>query len=310
MEQLLIGLRAAGEQTRLRLLALCAHAELAVSELTQILGQSQPRVSRHLKLLCDAGLLERYPEGTWAFYRLAERGARGDLGRTLIDLIPPEDPILARDLARLEAVKRARAEAAAAYFRANAEKWDEIRALYVPEADVEARLLGLLSGDRIHDFLDIGTGTGRILEVFGPKIERGMGIDLSHEMLAVARSNLERRGLRHCQVRHGDMYALPLPNETFDAVTFHQVLHFSDEPAAAISEAARVLRKNGRLLVIDFRPHDLEFLRSEHAHRRLGFTDEEVAGWFRGAALDAGEPVYLEGDPLTVVIWSAQRKAA
>ena len=301
------GLRAAGEPTRLRLLALCAHGELTVSELTQILGQSQPRVSRHLKLLCEAGLLDRFREGTWAFYRLAEHGGCGHLARTLIDLIPDQDATLSRDLERLEAVKQARAEAAAAYFRANAAGWSRIRSLYVAETNVEAALLDLLGKSEINDFLDVGTGTGRILEIFAQQVRRGIGIDMSREMLAIARANLEQAQLRHCQVRLGDMYHLPLGPESVDVVTFHQVLHFADDPAAAIAEAARVLRIGGKLAVVDFQPHELEYLRREHAHRRLGFSDQEVAGWYAGSGLRASATRHLAGDPLTVSIWLAER---
>ncbi|HUN49577.1 MAG TPA: metalloregulator ArsR/SmtB family transcription factor [Candidatus Sulfotelmatobacter sp.] len=309
MDALLDGLRAAGEPTRLRLLALCAHGELTVSELTQILGQSQPRVSRHLKLLCEAGLLDRFREGTWAFYRLAEQGSCAHLARTLVDLVPDQDVTLARDLERLEAVKQVRAEAAAAYFRANAERWDQIRSLYVPEADVEAALLDLLGEQEIDEFLDIGTGTGRMLEVFGHRVRRGVGIDLSREMLAIARSNLEHAQLRHCQVRLGDMYHLPVAPESADVVTFHQVLHYADDPNAAIAEAARVLRPGGRLAVVDFLPHELEFLRQDHAHRRLGFSDQEVAAWHRNAGLVPLTQRRLAGDPLTVSIWLARQPA-
>ena len=279
MDFLLTALKAAAEPTRLRLLALCAHGELTVSELTQILGQSQPRVSRHLKLLCDAGLLDRFREGTWAFYRLGERSAFAGLARTLIDAIPADDPTLALDLERLNAIKRARAEAAAEYFRENAARWHEIRSLHVPERDVEAALLKLLPASGIQDLLDLGTGTGRMLELLGPKVERALGVDLSREMLAVARSNLERAGLRNCQVRQSDMYQLPLPSASFDAVLVHQVLHYAEEPAEVLAEAARVLRPGGRLVIVDFARHDHESLRTEHAHRRLGFGDEEIAGW-------------------------------
>ena len=205
MDALLAGLRAAAEPTRLRLLALCAHAELTVTELTQILGQSQPRVSRHLKLLSEAGLIDRFREGAWAYYRLAAGGQGAALARTLVDLVPAHDPQLGRDLERLESIKAARARAAADYFRANAERWDEIRSLYVPESEVEQALARLLGERQIVDFLDIGTGTGRILEVFAPRVQRGLGIDLSHDMLRVARARLEQAGVRHCQVRHGDM---------------------------------------------------------------------------------------------------------
>jgi SAM-dependent methyltransferase len=307
MNALLTALRAAAEPTRLRLLALCARTELTVTELTQVLGQSQPRVSRHLKLMCEAGLLNRFREGTWAFYRLSDQGEEGKLARALVALVPADDAGLARDFERLESVKANRAAAAAAYFRANAARWREIRSLYVPEADVEAALLRCLGGEPIGDFLDVGTGTGRILELLGHQIERGIGVDLSHEMLGIARANLERDGLRHCQVRHADMYRLPLSESSIDAITFHQVLHFADEPAAAIAEAARVLRPGGRIVVVDFAPHAEESLREDHAHRRLGFSDEEVADWFAAAGLKAEPPVRLAGNPLTVVLWPARR---
>ncbi len=307
MDELLAGLRAAAEPTRLRLLVLCAEGELTVGELTEILGQSQPRVSRHLKLLCDAGLLDRFREGSRVFYRLAERGA---LGRRLLDLLPPSDPTLALDRERLLQTKRQRAEQAAQYFRANAAQWDHIRSLYVDEKEVEAALLGLLPSAGLHDLLDIGTGTGRMLEVFGPRVERALGLDLSREMLAVARVNLERARLRNCSIRQGDMYQLPLPGASFDAVVIHQVLHYAERPGQVVAEAARVLRPGGTLVIVDFAPHELEFLRSEQAHRRLGFADAEVTLWCRTAGLEP-EPVrHLPGDPLTVSLWAARRRAA
>jgi ArsR family transcriptional regulator len=305
MEELLARLRAVAESTRLRLLALCAEGELTVSELTDILGQSQPRVSRHLKLLCDAGLLDRFREGSWVFYRLAE----GALARRLLDLLPQGDPMLALDRERLQQIKRQRAEQAASYFRANAAQWDRIRSLYVDEKEVEAALLKLLPTEGLHDLLDIGTGTGRMLEVFGPRVERAVGIDLSREMLAMARVNLERAQLRHCAIRQGDMYQLPLAGASFDAVVIHQVLHYAERPARAIAEAARVLRPGGRLLIVDFAPHDLEFLRSEHAHRRLGFADGEIAQWCRAAGLEPAPVRRLPGNPLTVSLWAAARAA-
>lgn len=307
MEALLTGLRAAAEPTRLRLLALSAHAELTVTEITQIVGQSQPRVSRHLKLLVEGGLLDRFREGTWAFYRLSDQGACAELARTLVDLVPADDPQLARDLERLAAVKDARAKAANGYFAANAHRWNQIRSLHVEDAAVERALLDAVGPAKDGVLLDIGTGTGRVLEIFGPRIDRGIGIDLSHDMLAIARNQLERAGLKHCQVRHGDMYNLPVGAASADIVTIHLVLHYADDPAAAIAEAARVLKPGGRLAVVDFAPHDLEELRSEHQHRRLGFSDGEVEGWFRAAGLEPQTTRKLAGTPLTVVVWGAKR---
>jgi ArsR family transcriptional regulator len=307
MQTLLTALKATAEPTRLRLLALCAHADLTVSELTRILGQSQPRVSRHLKLLSDAGLLDRHREGSWAYFRLAPRGPGAELGRTLVDALPSDDPQLNLDLERLAAIKQARAAKAAAYFRENAARWDEIRSLYVDEKDVERVLLDLLPGEQIRDLLDVGTGTGRVLEHLAPHAEHAVGIDLSRDMLAVARANLDHAGLRNCELRHGDMYRLPLAPQSVDAVTLHQVLHFAESPATVIAEAARVLRPQGRLIVADFLAHEIEDLREAHAHRWLGFRSDDVQGWFRTAGLEPGDPVYLAGEPLTVVVWWAFR---
>lgn len=307
MDQLLERLRAAAEPTRLRLLALCAESELTVSDLTQILGQSQPRVSRHLKLLCDAGLLERFREGTWAFFRLAQQGAGAETARWLVDHLPGDDGGLALDLSRLATIRQQRAESAARYFDTAAADWDQIRSLHVDDAIVEQAILDRLPLDGVQDYLDIGTGTGRLLQVVGPHVARGVGIDLSREMLAVARANLEQAGLKNCSVRQADLYQLPLASDSFDAVTLHQVLHYLDNPAQAILEATRTLRAGGRLLVVDFAPHDLEELRAVHAHRRLGFPEAEVADWCRTAGLVPGEITHLTGGRLTVTIWTAVR---
>jgi ubiquinone/menaquinone biosynthesis C-methylase UbiE len=306
MDDYLDKLRAAAEPTRLRLMALCAQGELTVTELTHILGQSQPRVSRHLKLMVEAGLLDRFREGTWAFYRLAQGDAAG-LAHKLIEMMPEDDGLLALDNERLKSIKDNRAETAASYFSKNAAQWDKIREMYVHDDEVEAALRALLPKDGLGDILDVGTGTGKILTMLGAQADQGVGIDASREMLALARANLDAAGLRQCQVRHGDMYMLPVPSASFDLVTIHQVLHYADDPAAAITEAARALRPGGRLVVVDFAPHQQEFMRDEHAHRRLGFSDAEMNGWFKAAGLKPAAPVRLPGDPLTVVLWAADR---
>ncbi|GFZ80152.1 ArsR family transcriptional regulator [Elstera cyanobacteriorum] len=310
LDLLLERLRAAAEETRLRLLVLCADSELTVSDLTAILGQSQPRVSRHLKVLCDAGLLERFREGSWAFFRLSQRGLGATLARSLVERLSLQDDQIALDLERLHAVKQARAESAARYFDDNAADWDRIRVLHVAENEVEAAVLGRLGPGPFGDILDIGTGTGRLLELMAPRAERAIGLDLSREMLALARANLDRAGLKNCSVRQGDLYALPFPAGSFDAVTLHQVLHFLEDPAAAVAEAARVLRPGGKLIVVDFAPHDLEELRDRHAHRRLGFPQADVDAWTAAAGLDVEESQVLPGKPLTVILWSAQSKCA
>lgn len=310
MEPLLTALKAAAEPTRLRLLALCTQGEWTVSDLTQILGQSQPRVSRHLKLLGDAGLVVRQREGTWVWYRVADDGAIAEVARALVALLPAGDPDLALDRERLSAIRRSRAAAASAYFRDNAARWDQLRGLHVPEREVEDALAALLPDRRIGDLLDIGTGTGRMLVRFGLRAARATGVDLSREMLAVARAKLAEAGLRHCHVRHGDMYQLPFHTASFDLALLYQVLHYAEAPAEVVREAARVLRPTGRLLVVDFAPHDRDELRTEHAHRRLGFADAEVVGWCRAAGLECSTVVHLPGTPLTVTIWPADRADA
>jgi ubiquinone/menaquinone biosynthesis C-methylase UbiE/DNA-binding transcriptional ArsR family regulator len=302
-------LKAAAEATRLRILTLLAETELTVSDLTEILRQSQPRLSRHLRLLAEAGLVERFREGSWAFFRLGEHGSAADIARTLITRLDANDPIIARDRERLAAVRSARAAAAQTYFRGHAAEWDRIRKLHVADAAVEEAVRAALADKPIRALLDLGTGTGRMLELFAPEIERGIGLDLSLDMLALARERLDRAGLKHCNVRHGDIYDLALPRDSFDVVIIHQVLHFLDDSARAIREAARVLRPGGRLLVIDFAPHDLEFLREQHAHRRLGFAAEAVTQWLEAAGLDVMRQQTLPPGPegkIAVSLWLAR----
>lgn len=315
MDQVVAMLRAAGDPTRLRLLMLLREAELTVSELTEILGQSQPRVSRHLKLLCEARLIDRFKEGSWVFYRAAEQHGAAELSATIAGLSARTSPLLAGDHGRLAAVREARAAKAAAFFKANAAEWERIRALHAPDAKVEAAILRLVSGQPITHLLDAGTGTGRMLELLGPHIDHAVGVDASPEMLAIARDRLSRAGLKHCQVRLADAYRLPFGAGSvlkgFDVVLFHQVLHFLDDPQSAVLEAARVLRPGGRVLIADFAPHDLEFLRDEYAHRRLGFSDHEVGAWFDAAGLqhetnEAIAPMVQDGNKLTVKIWLAR----
>jgi len=300
-------LKAAGESTRLRLLALLADGDHSVKDLTEILDQSQPRVSRHLKLLADAGLVQRHAEGAWAYYGLAARGQGAELARWLIARVDPDDAERRRDKARQAETRAAQQAQAAAYFAKVAESWDLLKTLHVPEAAVEAAVLGALDGRVVDLVVDLGTGTGRMLEVLAPAYRRGIGIDSSREMLAVARARLAASGLSHAQVRLGDIAALDPAIGPADLVVIHQVLHYFDDPGRMLAQARRLLKPGGEVLIVDFAPHGLEFLRAEHAHRRLGLSREQMGGWAAAAGLDVlfvrEFPSDFEDRGLTVCLW-------
>ena len=324
MDAFLAALKALAEPTRLRLFALCASGELTVSELVRITGQSQPRISRHLRLLTEAGVLERHREGSHVFHRLRFRSdiaaqsqassPEEGLVAAIAALLPLNDPVLAADVRRLAEVKADRANAAAAYFRKNAARWNDLRSLHIDESEVEAQLASLWPEENAATYLDMGTGTGRLLELFADRCGSGVGLDLSSEMLTIARTTLEHAKAENCAVRHGDIYHVPFEDEAFAVVTVHQVLHFLDNPARAVAEAARVLAPGGRLLIVDFAPHGEEALRSEHEHRRLGFADDEIVRWVEQSGLETRRVIHLPGNqpgtPLTVTVWMAEKHLA
>jgi ubiquinone/menaquinone biosynthesis C-methylase UbiE/DNA-binding transcriptional ArsR family regulator len=308
-EAVLDVLRAVGEETRLRIVGLLQHGELTVTDLTDILGQSQPRISRHLKLLADAGVVDKHREGTWAFFELAGDGPIAELVAGLLAQIEDLDPVVASDLDRLEVVRSRRAAAAQEYFAGVADHWDEERSLHAPDEIVEAEILAVAGEQPYRSLLDLGTGTGRMLQLLsGATVERAVGIDNSHSMLAVARANLERAEVRRVDLRQGDVYSPSFERGAFDLIVIHQVLHFLDDPARAVREAARLLSPGGRLLIVDFAPHSLEFLRTEHAHRRLGFRTDTVSSWLAHAGLDVGRARTIDSpegadEGLTVCLW-------
>lgn len=315
MDELLSGLKAVAETTRIRILFALSHSEVNVSELTYILGQSQPRVSRHLKLMTEAGLVAKHKEGNWVLFRLTESGIGGALARSIVDMVSDKDTELSGDLARLEEVRRQRSERATAYFADNASNWEKLRSFHVDEASVEDAIVELAGNRKIDTLVDLGTGTGRILELFADRAKSLIGLDLSREMLAIARFNLEQKKLRHAQVRQADIYALPLADRTADLVVIHQVLHFLDEPQKALLEARRILAPNGQVLIVDFAPHELEELREQHAHRRLGVSDDQLNEWLRRAGLNLRKasilpPPWLKSRKgLTVSLWLADAAA-
>ena len=314
-------LKAAGEPTRLRILLLLAADELNVKDLTQILGQSQPRLSRHLKLLAEAGLVERFREGSWVYFHLSDRTQVQRLTRQLLDAVDPADEAIQRDRDRANALKREREAAAQDFFRQHAGDWDRIRALHVAESEVEAAMRAALGKGPFKLFVDLGTGTGRILELFAGTYQRGLGFDLNQAMLTYARSKLSAADLTRAQVRHGDIYNLALADGSASVVTMHQVLHFLSDPRRAVLEAARVLEPGGKLLIVDFAPHTLEFLRETQAHDRLGFPAALVSQWLTDAGLTVRPVEELSASAdlmptktpdqtaqkLTVTLWLAER---
>jgi SAM-dependent methyltransferase len=308
-------LRAVAEPTRLRLVALLSEVELTVTEITQVIGQSQPRVSRHLRLLVDAEVLERAPEGAFVYYRVADGQPGAGLARHLAELLPATDATVAADLAALERVRQARLQAAAAYRDAHAAELAALQDLYVPESEVERSMLELLVGEGpIGRLLDIGTGTGRILELLAPHSERSVGLDLDHDMLLLARASLGEAQLSHASVRHGDLHRPPFEAASFDVAVMHHVLHLLDDPAGAVIDAARLLRPGGRLLIADFASHGLEQLRELHGHRHLGITDGELGDWAGAAGLeietDRSLPPARPDEQLTVRLWLLRAHSA
>ena len=301
--------QALADPTRLRIVVLLRLMELSVGELAQVLGQSQPRVSRHLKILADAGVLERRKEGSWVFLTLSDP-QRVEPMFALIDVWadPATQALFAADASRTDAIRTDRAEAANRYFAGHAEVWDQIRSLHVAESEVERAIDGTLGKRPLGRLVDIGTGTGRMIELFGPRAAQAIGIDRSSEMLRLARVKLEAAGIPS-SLRQGDMYALPLAEESADSVIIHQVLHYAHSPATAIGEAARVLAPGGTLLIVDFAAHEREELRERDAHIRLGFEDEVMAGWFAAAGLKVDDVQHLEGGELTVTLWRGVKTA-
>jgi ArsR family transcriptional regulator len=304
--------RALGDPTRLRIFHLLRAMELAVGEIAQVVGQSQPRVSRHVRILVEAGLVERRKEGNWVFLRIGGEGASAPLLEMFDRIVPSENELLWQhaDLARLAAVRNDRSRAAEDYFAQHAEEWDAIRSLHLPETDVEVAMHALLGAGSLGRLLDIGTGTGRMIQLFGPQAEQVTAVDRSPDMLRLARAKLPEDGSGKYAVLMGDFMALPLEAHSVDTIILHQVLHYAQAPEGAIAEAARVLDAGGRLLVADFAPHEREELRSRDQHARLGFSDEQMSQWFGACGLELDRVESLPGGELTVKLWLGRRHTA
>ncbi len=309
--------KALADPTRLRIARLLSAMELAVGELAQVLGQSQPRVSRHVGILCDAGLAERRREGSWVFLRPVSGGEDPDpivvAVERLLATAERENPAFARicedDRRKLAAIRDAREASAESYFAQHAAEWDDLRALHSADAKVEERLAQALSEASLGSVLDIGTGTGRIAELFAQTAEHVVALDKNLEMLKIARAKLQHLPAAQVELVQGDFTDLPFAASSFDTVLLHQVLHFAQDPAVPLAEAARVTRPGGRIAIVDFAAHDREELRSRHQHVRLGFSDRQMRDLLHGAGFSARAPIALEEGELVVKIWIGQRRA-
>ena len=311
MDELLNIMRALADPTRLRIVLLIRRLELAVGEVVHILGQSQPRVSRHIRILDEARIAERRKEGSWVFLRPGPILTSGNLEPLFASADKSEGRIVQRDLAKLDLVRGSRADMAADYFAAHAGEWDSLRSLHVAESEVEEAITRILHTGPLGAVLDIGTGTGRMIELFAPEADRFVALDNNIEMLRLARAKLAAMNTissSKVEIMLGDFNALPLANDSFDTILFHQVLHYAQHPERVISEAARVLAPGGRLMIVDFAAHDHEELRTIHAHARLGFTDQAIEQAFAANAIYMAHQVVLDAGPLAVKIWMGQKQ--
>jgi len=241
-DNLLPRLRAVAEPTRLRLVAVLARGEFSVSELTEILGQSQPRISRHLKLLDDCGLLERFREQHWMYYRVAGDTEGGRLARLLLDQLDTGDPALAGDFERMGRVLEVRAG------RGMTGEGDAGAAESCDLVPLIAAELGKQGQDAL---LYFGIAPDEVLAGLGSRARRAVGMNPSRMVVQRARARLHSAGLNHCVLQRGELAALPHPPHSFDVVVVDRVLAAADRPVDALREAARVLRPTGRLFVIE-----------------------------------------------------------
>lgn len=307
--------RALGDDTRLRIMLLLQVMELSVGELALVLEQSQPRVSRHVRILVEAGLAERRKEGAWVFLRDALVRDDAEPARLLSNFMRSREAIgpdlgeqSRRDVARLEAIRAQRDERAAHYFAEQASNWDSLRSLYIPEAEIESQLQSLLGGTPLGRLLDIGTGTGRMVELFADSSERCTALDKSPEMLRLARAKLHNWPPERVELVQGDFNSLPFESASYDTVILHQVLHFAQNPGQVVGEAGRVTAADGRIAIVDFLPHAHEELRERDAHARLGFSDDQIASYLAGGGFALEARCTLPGQSLTVQIWLGRRK--
>ena len=310
MERITTALKVMGHSERLRILALLSYGELTVSELVSILGLSQPRTTQYIKSLEEAGIIDRVKEGSWVFSRLNRTDHKlFELVSSILGKLPVDDAVLRADRRRLEDVRAERAKSADKFFAYVANDSGQLGDEYLPRQDIDLLVKELLGGDTYEFMIDLGTGTGRMLELLAGQIERGAGVDNSGDMLKVARHKLSLSDHGHLSLRLGDLTATPFSAGVADLVTLHQVLHYLDDPAQALREASRLLRSDGLLLVVDFAAHDYEEFRDKYAHRRLGFLDGDIEGWVasNGLALVDKRLISTDSGKPDVKLWLCKK---
>ena len=295
-------LRAISEPTRFRLTRLCAQGELTVSELMRIVGQSQPRVSRHLKLLQDAGVLESFREQHWVFYRVAQNSPSQQLVSDLLQHLPADDDLMDFDQTRLNELRDARAKLSEEFVETEVPDWLRLHEYHGDELRFGDAVRDALAGREVGHLLDIATGTGRMLKIAGPLAESGVGIDLSKKMVMVARNALAEADLPHLTVRQEDMYQMRFPARHFDTVTIDQVLYFASNPDALIREATRVLKPSGRLLLVAF---------TEAANAKtppaVSIAISDIRSWLEDAGLKIVTTNVLPGDVLDISLLVSEK---
>jgi DNA-binding transcriptional ArsR family regulator len=295
-------LKAISEPTRFRLVRLCAQGELTVSELMRIVGQSQPRVSRHLKLLQDAGILERFREQHWVFYRVAQEEHYQLLVSGLIKQIEKNETIIQLDQSRLIELQAARATLSETFIETELPDWLRLHEYHGDTARFESAVQDALAEKTVGHLLDVATGTGRMLKIVGPLASSGVGIDLSKKMVTVARSVLAESGLAHLTVRQEDMYQMRFAARHFDTITIDQVLYFATNPDALIKETARVLKYGGRLLVVAFTAS-----KTAKTPPSVGIELSDIQQWIESAGLKITNTNILPGDSLDISLLVSEK---
>ncbi|HBA88778.1 MAG TPA: ArsR family transcriptional regulator [Geobacter sp.] len=277
-------LKALADPCRLRLVAVLLRAEFTVQELTQILAMGQSRISRHLKILTEAGVLSVKRQGTWSYYRVGDgndffRAIRPAVERELERLPERRD-----DLAAVALALEARRKRSLEFFDQHARSWDVLSRTLLPVPEYQERLLALVPS--VDTLLEIGVGTGALLPDLARRAHKVIGVDHSPAMLEEARRRVADDGNGAAELRLGEMTHLPLADGGAGCVVANMVLHHAADPQAVLAEIARVLKPQGTLVLADLARHEREWAREQLADQWLGFEVEELQGWLKGAGLD------------------------